>query len=603
MLESLKKSLLHQSCRTYRSVFLKRPVFIAVTGSCGKTTTKELIAAILSKRYRGRANPGNCNTPYHVARTVLRTSPRDDFCVVEVAAAHRTRLPMELPLSMIKPTIGVVTNIGTDHISLFGSIDAIAAEKSKLVSALPSSGTAVLNADDPRALAMRDACAGRVVTFGLSPEATLRAEDIRSDWPNRLSFTAVGADQAVKVETQLCGVHWVHDILAAMAVGQVMGAPLSVAAEALQSVPPIRGRMSPLMTPDGVTFVRDDLKAPLWTITASLDFVRRATAARKVVVIGTISDFPGNPARKYPRVARQALEAADHVMFVGRNASKCLPARRHCNDKTLQAFVTVEQISKFLRSFLRDGDLVLLKGSEGDNLERIISTWVSRPEATLSQNRDERHVMDVVGVNGAASAMSANGSQPARPARQVIIGLGNPGRQFHNTPHNVGDRIVERLARRFQATWSQEDGASVAPVEYRNQPVFLIRPNTPVNDTGPLLAKLAPRLQFGPENCIVVFDDFDLEFGVVRQRMHGSAGGHRGMQSIISSFESERIRRVKIGVGQPGSQKSLNDCVLTPFGADQLEALDRACDKAEQRILDMIAKQVDQTNGLSHSAP
>jgi UDP-N-acetylmuramoyl-tripeptide--D-alanyl-D-alanine ligase len=201
-------------------------VFVAVTGSCGKTTTKELIAAILSTRFRGSANPGNCNTPYHVARTILRANPRHDFCVLEVAAAYRTRVPMELPLSLIKPQIGVVTNIGMDHLSLFGSPEAIAAEKSKLVAALPPSGTAVLNADDPLVCAMGKSCAGRVVTFGLSPGATLHADEIRSEWPDRLSFRATLANQSVNVDTQLCGAHWVPNILAAMAVGELMGVPL-----------------------------------------------------------------------------------------------------------------------------------------------------------------------------------------------------------------------------------------------------------------------------------------------------------------------------------------------------------------------------------------
>ena len=132
----------------YRAV-LRRVTFIGVTGSCGKSTTKELIAAVLHSRFKGQKTPGNNNLPADIAQAILRVKPTDEFCVLEVAAAIRgERIPLERPLSLVKPRIGVVTNIGSDHISAFGSVEAIAGEKSKLIAALTSHGVAILNADD-----------------------------------------------------------------------------------------------------------------------------------------------------------------------------------------------------------------------------------------------------------------------------------------------------------------------------------------------------------------------------------------------------------------------------------------------------------------------
>ena len=182
--------------------------------------------------------------------------------------------------------------VGMDHVSQYGNIDAIATEKSKLVQALPPDGTAVLNADDPLVLEMRDQCACRVLTYGLSKSAMLRAEGVCSDWPNRLSFTAIYRGESIKIETQLCGAHWVHSVLAAMAVGQAMGIPLSEAAKAVRNVPPFPGRMSPVTTPDGVTFICDVTKAPLWTIPAALEFMCESVRTKKSYDRGNVIGLP-----------------------------------------------------------------------------------------------------------------------------------------------------------------------------------------------------------------------------------------------------------------------------------------------------------------------
>jgi UDP-N-acetylmuramyl pentapeptide synthase len=210
---------------------------------------------------------------------------------------------------------------------MFGSREAIAAEKGKLIAALPPNGTAILNADDPLVLAMQSRCQGRILTYGLSPDAMLRGENIRDDWPNRLSLTVRHGDEAVRVQTQLCGAHLVPNVLAAMAVGRAMGVSLPSAAAALEGVAPVPDRMCPIESPDGVTFIRDDVKAPVWTIPAALDFLRHAMAKRKILILGTLSDYQGGaPSSIYAGVARQAVAVADYVFFVPNG----MPKTKHC---------------------------------------------------------------------------------------------------------------------------------------------------------------------------------------------------------------------------------------------------------------------------------
>jgi UDP-N-acetylmuramyl pentapeptide synthase len=193
----------------------------------------------------------------------------------------------------------------------------------------------------------------------------VRAVNIRSSWPDRLSFTVVHGTESQLIQTQLCGAHWVYAVLSAIAVGITAGMRLPAIAEALQRVEPFRRRLSPVER-NGITFVRDDWKASLGTIPAALRFMKDARAARKIVVIGTISDYGNSNVlgrRIYPSLAAEALESADHVVFIGPQTSKCLKARRHADDQALQAFFSMEHARDYLLQLLRPGDLVLLKGS------------------------------------------------------------------------------------------------------------------------------------------------------------------------------------------------------------------------------------------------
>ncbi len=200
-------------------------------------------------------------------------------------------------------------------------------------------------------------------TYGQSAEATVRAENIRCAWPERLSFDVCYEGTRCHVQTQLLGAHWVHAVLAALAAALAAGVSLPRAVEAVEAFEPILGRMSPHETPGGVTFVSDAWKAPFWTIPASLEFLRTARAQRKIVVVGTVSDTPKGFEQRYKTIAKQALDVADKVLFVGDHAHAALKARMNPQDDRVMAFGMLYQLECYLRTYLRSGDLVLLKGT------------------------------------------------------------------------------------------------------------------------------------------------------------------------------------------------------------------------------------------------
>lgn len=360
--------MLYRRARRHRAR-LDGVTFVGITGSCGKTTTKELVAAVLERRGPVVRTPGTHNAAQWVPLTLLEARPHHAFCVQELGASGPGSL--DDPVALVRPKVAVITNIGDDHRSAFRTIEATVAEKRKLVEAVPADGIAVLNADDPRVLAMAAACRGRVVTYGLSGGARIRAERIESAWPEHLSFVVRHGEQSLPVLTLLNGSHWVHAILAAIATGLALDIPLAETVAAVGTVQPWEARLSELQV-GGVTFLRDDGKAPLWTVDAALDVLRRARAPRRVAVLGTLSDYHGRASSVYAGVARRALDAADEVIFVGPQARRAEGARSHPRAAALRCFESVEAAAGHLARTLGAGDLVLLKGSNrADHLVRL----------------------------------------------------------------------------------------------------------------------------------------------------------------------------------------------------------------------------------------
>ncbi len=175
---------------------------------------------------------------------------------------------------------------------------------------------------------------------------------------------------------------------------------------------------------------------------------------------------------------------------------------------------------------------------------------------------------------------------------QAIVGLGNPGPEYRNTRHNVGQRVVEALAKRVHARFAREAGHHVARGRWRGKTVYLVKPGSFMNVSGPAVARISRKLRVSPADLIIVFDDLDLPLGKVRGRVKGSAGGHNGVRSIIEALGTNELRRVKVGIGRPAApgekRDQVVDHVLTPFYPDELETIETAVGEAADQALKMV---------------
>ncbi len=171
---------------------------------------------------------------------------------------------------------------------------------------------------------------------------------------------------------------------------------------------------------------------------------------------------------------------------------------------------------------------------------------------------------------------------------QAVVGLGNPGPEYKGTRHNVGQRVVDHLARTLKKRWSREGASQVARAQWRGEPLYLIKPGSFMNVTGPAVERLCRRLGLDPADLILVYDDIDLPLGKVRVRMKGSHGGHKGVRSIIETLGTAELRRIKVGIGRPGDKDEVVDHVLSPFLPDELPLIEAASDEAARHVLALI---------------
>jgi UDP-N-acetylmuramoyl-tripeptide--D-alanyl-D-alanine ligase len=342
---------------------------VAVTGSVGKTSTKELIAEMAAARGPSTRSPGTWNGARALAATLRSATPGRGVCVLEVGAKRPGWLARAA--KALRPDVVVVTNVLGDHVREFGSLDAIAAEKAELVAGLAPGGTAVLNADDPRVAPMRLRCRQRVLTYGRAAGADLRAVDVRAEWPGRLAFTLVHDGRDFPVRTRLVGAHHAGVALAALGGALAAGVPLEDAIPVLERTEPLPGRFA-VLEAGGVAFLRDDFKAAIASYAPALDLLRTARVPRRVAVLGKINHYEGDEAEAYAAMAERAAAAADHVIFTGFTAWRVLGGAALPGDGRVRVVETVREAAEAVRALVGPGDLVLLKGDfEDDHLARV----------------------------------------------------------------------------------------------------------------------------------------------------------------------------------------------------------------------------------------
>ncbi len=563
-------------------------VFIGITGSAGKTTATDLAAGILS-------GMGPCqqtreyNALDSVIRLLLATGRADRYCVAELAATGPGTLDSSVRL--FKPDVAVITLIGRDHYSAYKSIEAIAAEKEKVVLALPPGGTAVLNIDDPLVREIGERCSRRVVWFGEGEDADLRLLEARSRWPEPLILKIAVAGRIYEVRTQLHGVHMATPVLAALGVAMALNVPMEEAISAIATIQPPDGRMQIVTGADGVTFIRDDWKAPAWSLDAPLRFLKDAKADRKVAVVGTLSHHSGKDAEKYKKYCLKVRESADLVVFVGPHAHHALHARKTRNDDTIRGFSNIRHAATFLKTALRAGDLVFLKGShKKDHLIRIIldrfrpiQCWRDYCDKVIFCDACPMLLHPFEGNPFETPMATCTGS-----AVPVVVGLGNPVASLRDTAHNVGHRVLDALARDAGVSWEEVPEGLISSMMLRGKTIRLLKPGAAMNNSGVIVRRFLERTGGDPQRCVVVHDDADLHLGEVRFKSGGGDAGHKGMRSVISALGTGEIPRARLGIRRSGDKTRARGFVLAGFSSAEETILLRMVEKGSGMLRERL---------------
>jgi UDP-N-acetylmuramoyl-tripeptide--D-alanyl-D-alanine ligase len=349
---------------------------VAVTGSSGKTTTKDLLAALLARLGPTVAPPASYNNEIGHPLTVLRAAADTRFLVLETSArgpGHIAHLCAIAP-----PRLGVVLNVGSAHLGEFGSREAIARSKAELVEALPADGVAVLNADDPLVSAMAERTRARVVGVGRSPHAAVRAEDERLDDRARPAFRLVTAAGRAPVTLRLYGEHHVGNALAAAAVALELGLPLAEVAAGLDAATPAsRWRMEVTDRPDGVTVVNDAYNANPESMRAALKAlaaIGRTGRRRTWAVLGEMAELGAAAGEEHDALGRLAVRLdIARLVAVGPNARR-ISAGAGLEGSWANESTWVPDVAAavaLLRAELAPGDVVLVKASRVARLERV----------------------------------------------------------------------------------------------------------------------------------------------------------------------------------------------------------------------------------------
>lgn len=370
------------------------PLVVGVTGSQGKTTTKDLLAHVLAPGGPVVAPVGSFNNEIGAPLTVLRADGATASLVVEMGArgiGHIATLCAIAP-----PDVGVELVVGSAHAGEFGSLEATALAKGELVEALTADGLAVLNADDDRVAAMASRTRARVLTFGRSPGADVRAVDVELDDRARARFTLQHAGAAAPVTLRLHGEHQVTNALAAAAVALGTGRALAEVAASLSTAEDLSpGRMQVVERADGVTVVHDAYNANPDSVRAALKaLVGMATTPsgtrRTWAVLGEMLELGPASRDEHDVIGRLVVRLdVDQLLVVGAGARPIYTgAVMEGSWGEEAAFATdVDDALEFLRPRLRPGDVVLVKSSNGAGLARLATTLISTPTSTTDSTQ------------------------------------------------------------------------------------------------------------------------------------------------------------------------------------------------------------------------
>jgi len=346
---------------------------VGITGSVGKSSTKDLIASVLSRRFITLKSQGNMNNEIGLPLSILNLRPEHEFAVLEMGFY----VPGEIKLlcDIAKPQIGVITNIDVVHAERAGSQEAIVRGKTELVQALPPApnGVAILNYDDPFVKKMAASTKAKIFYYGFSPKADLWADEIEGLGLEGIRCQLHYKAEKLLVKAPLIGRHSVYTLLRAASVALIEGMSWEWIIYALQSSK-VQLRLSTVKTTNGALLIDDTYNASPASTLAALNLLNDLEG-RKVAVLGDMLELGPYEKQGHEKVGIRAAEVADEIVLVGECSKIALDAAKNAgfNTHKLHWFQTPEEAAEFLQNSLKEGDTTLVKGSHSMHMDRIVS--------------------------------------------------------------------------------------------------------------------------------------------------------------------------------------------------------------------------------------
>ena len=351
---------------------------VGITGSVGKTSAKEAIAAVLGERRRVYRSPGSYNNEIGLPLSILEADENVEVLVLEMGGAYAHGEIMQLA-GIAQPRVGVVTNVHPVHLERMGSIEAIAETKSELVDAIPEGGVVILNGDDSRVRAMASRAHGRVVTYGLGPDNTIRATDVESDGLKGTSFWLHVNGERYHIKVPLVGAHGLQIALVALTAGYVFGMHIAEMLVGLRN-PGVQVRLLFVLGPGGSQIIDDTYNASTPSVLAALDVLRDVPASRRIGVLGEMRELGSVSEQEHRVVGKRAGDLVDLLYTYGDLAkplaeSAASVPREGRQPVEVRSFRVDQRdaLIEDLRAELRSGDVVLMKGARGLEMENIVA--------------------------------------------------------------------------------------------------------------------------------------------------------------------------------------------------------------------------------------
>jgi len=351
---------------------------VGITGSTGKTTTKDAIAHVLSQRFRVLKSEGNFNNHFGLPLMLLKLDPGHEIAVIEMGMSHAGEITALANIA--QPQIGVVTNVAPVHLEFFDSIAGIARAKYELIQSLPAGGTAILNADDEYVSQFGRDFHGKVVLYGMRRPADIRAENIQTKGQSGSTFELIAGNYRESATLHLVGRHNIYNALAAVAVGLERGLTPSEIVAALASLSPSekRGQVVQL---GNITVINDCYNSNPKALDAMVDTLAAMPARRRIVVAGEMLELGPSAAEMHRESGRHIADMKIDVLIGVRGLAEEMVQAAKIDGVQAEFLATPEAAGEWLTRETRDGDVVLLKASRGVKLEKALDVWSSKPRS------------------------------------------------------------------------------------------------------------------------------------------------------------------------------------------------------------------------------